>query len=163
MVGQSNPTIYKGNDAKVWLVGTAGGAAPGGTWTAHGTFALSDFTLTLSKGTVEQELIGEIGNYQIAGALTAEGSMTGCKMYSTGLGVLLGCLIGGTNLGVSGNCGANSLHFYLRSCQVTGFDFTLGSAEDITEGSVDFAVLYPYKISSVTTGSYSLITDNIWP
>jgi hypothetical protein len=160
MPGQLVPTIYKGNDAKLWF---GGGAVNGVAMTAHGSFAISDFTLTLSKGTVEQELVGEIANYSIAGALTAEGSLGACKMYSTGLGVMLGCLINGTNFGVSGNCGANSLHFYLRSCQVTGFDFTLGSAEDITEGSVDFTVSYPYKISTQRVGNYTTVRDCIWP
>jgi hypothetical protein len=160
MAQQAAPTIYKGNNAALWF---GGGPVNGVAMTAHGNFAISDFTLTLSKGTVEQELVGEIANYSIAGALTAEGSLGGCKMYNTGLGVMLGCLIGGTNFGISGNCGANSLHFYLRSCQITGFDFTLGSAEDITEGSVDFTVSYPYKISTQRIGNYSVIADTIWP
>ena len=156
MAGQAAPTIYKGNDAilRFW------GGNTSATSYEHGTFAISDFTLTLSKGTVEQELVGEIGNYSIAGALTAEGSLTGCKMYAAGLGTMLDCLINGTNFGVSGLCGSNSLHFYLKSCQVTGFDFTLGTADDITEGSVDYTVLYAYKLSSGRIGSYSIITDN---
>jgi hypothetical protein len=162
-MAQSSPTIYKGNDAALWFAGstTVGGGI--GSLSAHGNFAVSDFTLTLAKGTVEQELVGEIANYSLAGALTAEGSLTGCKMYNTGLGVMLGCLINGYNFTVSGNCGANSLHFFLRSCQVTGFDFTLGTAEDITEGSVDFTVLYPYKISTSRIGTYTVIADSIWP
>jgi hypothetical protein len=46
---------------------------------------------------------------------------------------------------------------------VTGFDFTLGTAEDITEGSVDFTVLYPYKISTSRTGNFTVVSDSIWP
>jgi len=157
MAGQSNPTIYKGSDAVLKFFG---GSAVGAALVGHGTFAISDFTLTLSKGTVEQELVGEIGNYSIAGSLTAEGSLTGCKMYAAGLGVMLDCLINGTNFIVSGQCGSNSLHFFLKSCQVTGFDFTLGTADDITEGSVDYTMLYAYKLSSGRVGNYSFITDN---
>jgi len=161
MPGQAAPKIYKGNDASLWFYA---GAVNGVPMTAHGTFAVSDFTLTLSKGTVEQELVGEIGNYSIAGSLTAEGSLTGCKMYSTGLGVMLDALItSGKNFAVSGNCGANSLHFYLRSCQVTGFDFTIGTADDIVEGSVDFSVLYGYKITNTRVGNYTVVADTVWP
>ena len=162
-MAQASPTIYKGNDAALWFA-TATGVGTGiGTFSAHGNFAVSDFTLTLAKGTVEQELVGEIANYSLAGSLTAEGSLTGCKMYNEGLGAMLNSLINGYNFSVSGNCGANSLHFFLKSCQVTGFDFTLGTADDITEGSVDFTVLYPYKISTQRVGNYTIVQDSIWP
>ena len=153
-MGQVAPTIYKGNDAALWF------KAGAGDLTAHGTFAISDFTITLSKGTVEQELVGEIGNYSIAGSLTVEGSLAGCKMYAAGLGHMMGSLINGTNFTISGNCGANSLHFYIKSCQITGFDFTLGSAEEITEGSCDFTILYPYKIKTNQVGNYMVIYDD---
>lgn len=160
---QASPTIYKGNNSAIWLLNGKANPADSPTWITHGTFAISDFSLTLSKGTVEQELVGEIGNYSIAGALSAEGSLTGCKMYAAGLGKLLDCLINGTNFAISGNCGANSLHFFLRSCQVTGFDFTVGTADDITEGSADFTVLYAYKITNTRTGNYTVIADTSWP
>jgi hypothetical protein len=139
MVG--TPTIYKGDDAIITL-----GSGSFSDIT-HGTLAISDFSLTLSKGTAEQELVGEKGSYWIAGAMSAEGSLTACKMHNTAVGKLVCQMINGANLTVSGNCGAQSLHFYLRSCQVTGFDFSIGTAEDITEGTVDFTVLYPYAIS----------------
>jgi hypothetical protein len=139
MVG--TPTIYKGDDAIITL-----GSGSFSDIT-HGTLAISDFSLTLSKGTAEQELVGEKGSYWIAGSMSAEGSLTACKMHNTAVGKLVCQMINGANLTVSGNCGAQSLHFYLRSCQVTGFDFSIGTAEDITEGTVDFTVLYPYAIS----------------
>jgi len=136
-----SPTIYKGDDAQIYL------GSGGANELSHSALAISDFSLTLSKGTAEQELVGEKGNYFIAGALSAEGSLTACKMYSAGLGKLVNLMIQGIPMSVSGSCGPNSLHFYLRSCQCTGFDFSIGTAEDITEGTVDFTVLYPYAIS----------------
>jgi hypothetical protein len=150
--------IYKGSDAVVRL--WTGDKSNLATASTHSAYAISDLTVTLAKGTVEQELIGELGNYSIAGALTIEGSLTGCKMYSTGLGVLLNALITpNTNFGISGTCGANGLHFYFKSCQVTGFDFTLGTADDITEGSVDFTLLFGYKVSTQKTTGFTSITD----
>lgn len=136
------PTIYRGEDATLYL--GSGGTA---NKLSHGTLAISDFNLTLSKGTAEQELIGEKGNFYLAGSLSAEGSLTACKLHSTALGKIANIMIQGIPMSVSGNCGAQSLHFYLRSCQVTGFDFSIGTADDITEGTVDFTVLYPYAIS----------------
>lgn len=136
------PTIYRGEDATLYI--GSGGTA---NKLSHSTLAISDFSLTLSKGTAEQELVGEKGNYFIAGSLSAEGSLTACKLHSTAVGKIVNLMIVGAPMSVSGNCGAQSLHFYLRSCQVTGFDFSIGTADEITEGSVDFTVLYPYAIS----------------
>jgi len=135
----TTPTTYTGESASIYIGGSG-----------HSTFALSDFSLTLSKGTVEQELLGESGNYFVAGSMSVEGSATACHMTTDGLGVLLESLLGSTTVKISGNIGANSLHFYFASCQVTSFDFSLGDGDTITEGSFDFIVLYPYLVSSVT-------------
>ena len=137
------PTIYTGEDATVTITNNAG------TPLAHTTLAISDFSLTLSKGTAEQELVGETGNYSIAGSLSAEGSLTACKLHNTAVGYLVSDMVNGLSIQVSGNCGSNSLHFFIRSCQITGFDFTLGDGDTITEGTVDFSVLKPYLVSSV--------------
>jgi len=134
----TDPVTYKGDDASIWLSGTA-----------HSSFALSDFTITISKGVAEQELLGETGNYFLAGSQSVEGSFTGCRLTTSGLGVLLSAMINGDPIKVSGNAGANSLHFYIKSAQVTSFDFSIGDADTITEGSMDWTALYPYKISSV--------------
>jgi len=133
-------TTYTGKSAAIWLSGQADSA-----------YALSDFTINFSKGVAEQELIGETGNYFLAGAMSCEGSFTGCKLTDAGLGVLVGSLINGAAIEISGNTGTNSLHFYIKSAQVTSFDFSIGDADTITEGSFDWVALYPYKISSVTT------------
>jgi len=146
----TTPTTYTGKNATIYLSGQA-----------DSSFALSDFTLTLSKDVVEQELVGQSGNYFVAGAISIEGSATGCHMTTGGLGILMKALIDGTAIKVSGNTGTNSLHFYFISCQVTSFDFSLGDADTITEGSFDFTLLYPYRVSSVTQieGSGTFITD----
>ena len=140
------PVTYTGKDAAIWLSGQA-----------DSSYALSDFTLTISKDVVEQELVGQAGNYFVAGAISIEGSATGCHMTTTGLGILIDSLVNGTTVKISGNLGAKSLHFYFASCQVTSFDFSLGDADTITEGSFDFTLLYPYRVSSVTalaSGTY---------
>ena len=147
------PTIYRGEDATIYL--GSGGAA---NKLSHGTLAISDFSLTLSKGTAEQELVGEKGNFFLAGSLSAEGSLTACKLHAGALGKLANLMIEGVPMSVSGNCGAESLHFYLRSCQVTGFDFSIGTADDITEGTVDFTVLYPYSISMQRRSPYRYLS-----
>ena len=127
MVG--TPTVYKGDDASIWI--TANGSEM-----THTTLALSDFSITLDKGTVEQELVGETGNYRVGGSVSVEGSLTHCKL--DGSSYLIGALVNGNRVRVSGSCGTNSLHFYLVSCAVTGFDISIGDADTITEGSVDF-------------------------
>ena len=85
----------------------------------------------------------------MAGTLSAEGSFTACKLTSTGVAPLIGCMLEGNTVKISGNCGPGSLHFYFKSCQLTGFDFSLGGAADITEGSIDFTLLYPYEVTGL--------------
>jgi len=144
------PTIYTGEDAKIFISSQS-----------HTVLALSDFSLTISKGTAEQELVGAKGNFYLAGSISADGSFTSCKLHNSAVGPIVGCMIDGHSVQISGNTGTNSLHFYFKSCQITGFDFSIGTADDITEGSVDFTLLYPYKVSSVThlEGGGTYITD----
>jgi len=119
---------------------------------------ISDFSLTMDRGVVEQELVGSPGNYRTAGSLSTELSLTHCKLDSNSAPYILGSVIKGFDLAVSGNTGPNSLHFYFVSCAVTGFDITLGDADTITEGSVDLVVRTPYQITvdtdKPTNGSY---------
>jgi len=133
------PITYKGDDAQIWLSGAA-----------HSTYALSDFSITISKGVAEQELLGETGNYFLAGSASVEGSFTACRLTSAGMGTILGAMIGGKPIEISGNAGTASLHFYIVSAQVTSFDFSIGDADTITEGSMDWTALHPYRISTVT-------------
>ena len=138
MVG--TPTVYTGEDAAVWISGLT-----------HSTLALSDFGLTLGADIAEQELLGEKGDFRMKGAISADGSLTSCRLHSTGVCKIVKNMIDGEHIWISGNCGSNSLYFYFCSCQVTGFDFTLGTASDIAEGTVNYAVLYPYKVSGIRT------------
>jgi hypothetical protein len=157
MVG--TPTIYKGDDATIYI-GSGGAGSGGPDKLKHDALAISDFSLTLSKDTAEQELLGEKGSYWLAGSMSAEGSLTACKLHNTAIGKLVNLMIQGESMSVSGNCGPESLHFYLRSCQVTGFDFSIGTASDITEGSIDFTSLFPYAISVARdVTAYVYITD----
>lgn len=139
----TTPVTYTGEDATIEIIDA------GGTSLTHSTLAISDFSITISRGTAEQELVGEKGNFFLAGARSIEGSLTACKLTTDGLGNIVEDMIDGVAVQISGNCGAASLHFYFRSCQVTGFDFTLGTADEIAEGSLDFTLLYPYMVSSV--------------
>jgi len=136
------PTVYKGDDATILIVAN-------GSNMTHTTLAISDFSITLDKGTVEQELVGESGNYFIAGSLSVDGSLTSCKVHSAAVGNIVADMIDGATITVSGTCGSNSLNFYFVSAQVTGFDFSIGSADAITEGTIDFSLLKPYLVSSV--------------
>jgi len=134
------PTVYTGEDASLWISGLS-----------HSTLAISDFSLTLGADIAEQPLVGEKGNFRMRGALSAEGSLTSCKLHSTAVGKIIGNMIDGEHVKISGSCGTNSLHFYFASTQITGFDFTLGTAGDISEGSIDYSVMYPYRVSGIST------------
>ena len=140
------PTTYTGEDATVVVTANSTGMT-------HTTLAISDVSLTISRGTAEQSLVGAKGNFYLAGSRSIEGSLTSCKLHSTAVGNIVSDMIAGNKVGISGNCGTNSLKFYFKSCQVTGFDFSIGTADEITEGSIDFTLLYPYMVSAVSINS----------
>jgi len=139
----TNPVTYTGKDAAI-QIGKAGSLR------THSTLGISDYSLTLDRGTVEQELVGETGNYFTAGSLSVEGSLTACKLEDGAAGDLLMACITGSYIVCSGHCGTKSLHWYFQSCAVTGFDIALGDADTITEGSVDFVVMDPQYVTTVT-------------
>jgi hypothetical protein len=145
----ATPTIYKGDDATIYISGLK-----------HDILGVSDFSLTISKGVSEQELIGEKSNFFLAGAISCEGSLTACKLHSSAVSKLVGNMVdgGGYSL-ISGSCGANSLQWCLASCQITSFDFSLGTADEITEGSLDFSSVIPYRISVQTSSTETRIRD----
>jgi hypothetical protein len=143
------PKTYTGEDAKIWI----------GTNT-HTTVGMGDFTLTLDRGIVEQELLGEVGNYFTQGALSIDGSFTHAQWAEALLDTTIGSLVNGTMVSISGSTGPHSLRFYFKSCQITNFDLTLGDASTVTEGSVDFTVLDPYNITKTAIGVSGMrITD----
>jgi len=145
----ANPETYTGENAKVEIAGKD-----------HATLGLSDFTLTLSRDTIETELLGEKGNYFMAGSLGIEGSLTATKLDDSAAGVLLESLINGTPVTISGTAGDKSISFYFTSGLITGFDISLGDADTVTEGSIDFTVLNPQDVTKTYKGDSVLITDS---
>lgn len=157
----TTPTIYTGEDATIWIRNNTGTTAGG--WLSHPTLAISDFSITIARGTAEQELVGSKGNYRLAGARSVEGSLTSCKLTTAGVGSIISGMINGTGVQISGNAGANSLHFYFKSAMITGFDFSIGTSDDITQGSLDYTLLYPYMVSGVQTqGGYGGVLISDW-
>lgn len=144
------PTTYTGKDAIIYIANKD-----------HETYAIADFSITMDRGTVEESLVCEEGNFYTQGSLGIDGSLTAAKLDDNSAGVLLSAMINGTPVAISGSVGPKSLHFYFKSCQITGFDISIGDANTITEASIDFTVLHAYKVSSVQVlpGGGTLITD----
>lgn len=142
----ATPTTYRGENAAIQIKGKVGARK-------HGVLGLSDFSLTLDRGTVEQELVGEAGNYFMAGSLSVEGSLTACKLDPTAATDILTNCITGATCWISGSVGPKSLHFFFESGMITGFDLALGDADTITEGSIDFVVMDPQNIKLLQTQS----------
>jgi hypothetical protein len=154
----ANPILYTGEDAVVWIRNNTGTTVGG--WIEDATLAISDFSLTISRGTAEQELVGSKGNFQLAGVRNVEGSLTACRLTTTGLGSLISGMINGTGIQISGMVGPNGLRFFFKSAMITGFDFSIGTADDITEGSLDYTLLNSYQVSGVqTTSTFVGISD----
>ena len=117
----------------------------GSTHKDHSVWGMSDFSLTFDRGTVEQELVGEKGNWFAVGSLSVDGSYTCCKFAASANCDALTSIANGCYIKVSGTTGSN-LSWYFTSCQVTGYDVTLGDADTISEASIDFVVMHPYRV-----------------
>ena len=138
-----NLNTYTGEGAYMYFSGQA-----------DSDFAVGDFSLTLDRGTVEQELVGETGNYFTQGAISIEGSLTSVKLGDDGAGIFLRAMVNSEDIKISGGTQTISgLAFVLPSCAVTGFDISIGDASSITEGSIDFTVLNPYDLTKTTDAS----------
>lgn len=112
--------------------------------------AISDFSLTFDRGTVEQELVGQEGNYFTRGAMSIEGSLTCCRFGSSGSDVFLDSIVDGSVIPISGITNSDSapgIGWFFHSAQVTGYDVSIGDASTITEASIDFTILDPYNYS----------------
>lgn len=131
--------------------------ADGETGGTHSVYGVSDFSLTIDRDVVEQELIGETGNYYDYGALSVDGSFTMCKFAASGYADALISIIESKKCKISGGVytGAGELRWNFASCQITSYDISWGDASTITEASVDFTVLDPYNV----TYSAGLISD----
>jgi hypothetical protein len=135
---------YRGNNARIQLWGAFNAVEY--TSLTQSAIGMSDFSITFGRGTVEQELVGEIGNYSAAGSLSVEGSLTACKLDNTLAGYIVGHCVSGNMIHVSGSCGDNSLKFFFISAMVTNFDLSMGDADTISEGSFDFIILDPQNV-----------------
>lgn len=141
----TTPVTYTGKDADITI----------GTKT-HTNLGLGDYSLTLSRDTIEQELVGKIGNYFVAGSLSVEGSFTASELGKSALSEILSNILPTSQEGnstptiaMSGQAGTNSLGFYFASTQITGFDIDLGDADTISTASVDYTVLDPYNVDII--------------
>ncbi len=118
--------------------------------------AISDFSLTFDRGTVEQELLGETGNFFTQGALSIDGSLTMCRFGASGSAAFLDGMIDGDTIAISGHTNKDSvpgLGWYFTTVQVTGYDISIGDASTISEASIDFSIMNPYDVTySKTTG-----------
>ena len=138
-----------GESAYIALGSHAAGDAA--SLTLDSLWGISDFSLTLDRGTVEQELVGEIGNYFTHGSLSVEGSYTCCKFGASGNSDALENILGNIQyITISGSTGAN-LSWYFRSCQITGYDISMGDADTITEASIDWVVLNAHQVTFVAS------------
>jgi len=139
-----NLKTYTGGDAFIYFKGQT--AAPSAA--THGVLGIGDFSLTLDRGTVEQELIGQKGNYFTQGSLSIEGSLTSVKLGSGAAGILMDSLINNTKILISGGtAGYSGLKWKFASGAITGFDLSVGDASTFSEASIDFTVLNPYDLT----------------
>ena len=129
-----------GKDALIYIASGGGSYANART---HSQYGISDFSLTFSRGTVEQELVGETGNWFTPGALSIEGSYTACKFGTSGMAEDLYSIVNSKLVAISGSTGSN-FKWYFPSCQITGFDVSVGDADTISEASIDFQVMDPF-------------------
>lgn len=126
-----------GDNAQVYI-GTVSGQ----------TLGMSDFSLTLDRGTVEQELLGESANAKLKGALTVDGSYTNCRFGASGNAQALEGIIDGSVVAISGGIsGLAVLQWAFASCQITGYDVSMGDSSTISEASIDFSIMNPFNVT----------------
>lgn len=141
-----------GKDAILYIMNKGAGIPP---TKGVGTWGVSDFSITLDRGTVEQELVGQPGNYFDQGALSIEGSFTNCKFAASGNSDSLLNIIDGTGTNeyvrISGSVGSTlPITWYFVSCQITSYEVAIGDADTITEASMDFQVINPHQTTYAT-------------
>lgn len=110
-------------------------------------YGVSDFSFTLDRGIVEQELVGQAGNYFKPGALSLEGSFTNCRFGASGACTPLISIIESRKITISGHVESGELSWCFRSAQVTSYEISFGDASTISEASIDFTVLEPTAIT----------------
>ena len=129
----------KGNNATIMI---------GDNYTQTTVYGTSDFSINFDRGTIEQELVGQEGNYFTQGSLSIDGSFTNCRFAASGNSEFLNSIVDGSVIKISGQIdGSDSLNFFFNSAQVTGFEVSVGDAATITEASIDFTIMNPKDIT----------------
>jgi hypothetical protein len=154
------PGTVTGRDARIYMVSHAAATAP--VWGnkssySYDTYGMGDFTLTFGSDIIDQPLVGVAGPYRTRGVVTCEGSLS-LSRFGGGMDIILENLITtGTGnypatkfIAISGavsTAEATYLSFYLVSCQITGYDVTVGDAGTITTAAIDFINLVPQALT----------------
>ena len=142
--------VVTGSDATIVIMS-------GATAKGHSVWGISDFSLTFDRGTVEQALVGETGNWFGVGSLSVEGSYTCCKFGASGNCDSLVGIVEGQYIVISGTTATDDVSWRFVSSQITGYDISIGDADTISEASIDFVVMDPFEVTiNATTG---FITD----
>jgi len=146
-----------GRDARIYMVSHQAGLID---WTnkasnSYDTYGIGEFSLNFTSDTVDQDLIGVAGPYRTRGTIGCDGSLTISK-FGGNMDIILENLLdtgtykaGTKYIGISGAVStleATYLSFCLASCQVTGYDVTLGDAGTITNASIDFVNMVPHAL-----------------
>ncbi len=140
-----------GENASFYISANGSGYGAG----THATHAVSDFSMNFSRDILEQELIGQAGNYYTYGGLSVDGSFTNCKFGASGAARALYSLVNGTHCTISGSLEDGGIAWHFKSAQITSMDVTLGDSDTIIEASFDWTLLQPYDV----TYSNSVIKD----
>ena len=132
-----------GENVKFYISSNGSGYGPG----THSTHGISDISLSFTRDVLEQELVGEVGNYYTYGGLSVDGSFTACKFGASGAARALYSLVTGTKCTISGSIESGGLGWYFKSAQITSMDVTLGDSDTIIEAGFDFTILQPYDVN----------------
>lgn len=131
--------IYTGESALVWI----------GTET-HSSLGITDFTLTITRGTTDINLLGEKGPITKVGVLSIEGSFGYCRLLHS---PILEALQSGTVVSISGQSVSGStsgIRFGFASCLITRCELRMGDASTITTATIDFRIMNPLDYGTST-------------
>lgn len=121
---------------------------------AQTVYGLSNFTLSFTRGTSEQPLVGCEGNEFFEGALTISGSYSCCKFGADQNCDSIKSVISGTTFVLTGEVAPTSaekhLNWVFDQVQITSFDISEGNASKITEASIDFIIMNPQDATYVS-------------
>jgi len=113
----------------------------------HSDLSTSEFTMTFSRDVVEQSLLGEQGNMFMYGPLSVDGSFTQCKFAASGDAEALVGIVESKKVFISGGTESGGLTFAFKSCNITGYDFDMNDAGDITEANISWSLQDPADVT----------------